>query len=435
MTDAEPIGLVDGFGLTPKILEEDLFAEGSEEEKPAASGPITVIARDFRGLANVSFSPSGVCLVAGPNGSGKSALLEIFAFLRDAFLRGIPQALCFQRGAVGLRRIEADGPPEVLLALTVGEATWELRIPVNNGSGGEFAGEVVKVGPSVRVRRSAYSPEWYLGRELRSPDREGRTCFRAAWEAKQSPALSGLVEALRGFRYHAGYALEVLRDGGAGGEDDEHLHPNGQNLFLVLRNWQTAPRRFENRFEWVLGQMRRAFPGLIDAIEFDPPVGQVVPARFVKPDSRVGLPMSRAADGMLVGLLHLTAVASASNGALIAIDEMENQLHPHAIRSILGAMRELSEERDLTILLTTHSPALMNAFREHPEQFYVMDPGQATLPVALDKLHDPDWLAHFALGDLYDRMEFGAPPGVRSAELAGFLPPGGSHDRSLVLRR
>ena len=101
MTDAEPIGLVDGFGLTPKIIEEDLFAEGSEEEKPAASGPITVIARDFRGLANVSFSPSGVCLVAGPNGSGKSALLEIFAFLRDAFLRGIPQAFAFNAAPSG----------------------------------------------------------------------------------------------------------------------------------------------------------------------------------------------------------------------------------------------------------------------------------------------------------------------------------------------
>jgi predicted ATPase len=102
MTDAEPL---------------------EEEEAPGASGPITVLAKDFRGLADVSFSPSGVCLVAGPNGSGKSSLLEIFAFLRDAFIRGIPQAVRFQRGAIGLRRIEASGPPEVLLALTVGEAT------------------------------------------------------------------------------------------------------------------------------------------------------------------------------------------------------------------------------------------------------------------------------------------------------------------------
>ena len=38
-----------------------------------------------------------------------------------------------------------------------------------------------------------------------------------------------------------------------------------------------------------------------------------------------------------------------------------------------------------------------------------MAPSQKTLPVALDSLHDPDWLAHFSLGNLYDREEFGSP--------------------------
>jgi predicted ATPase len=134
-----------------------------------------------------------------------------------------------------------------------------------------------------------------------------------------------------------------------------------------------------------------------------------VPTRFYPSASRPPLPIHRAADGLLVGLLHLTAVASAKEGAVIAIEEMEKQLHPHTIRSLLAAMREIAEERHLTILLTTHSPVLMNAFREHPEQFYVMEPGREVLPVALDQLHDLEWLAHFALGDLYDRMEFGAP--------------------------
>jgi ABC-type uncharacterized transport system ATPase subunit len=72
-------------------------------------------------------------------------------------------------------------------------------------------------------------------------------------------------------------------------------------------------------------------------------------------------------------------------------------------------MWELCEERRLTILLTTHSPVLMNAFRDHPEQLYVMEDGAEVLPVPLDKLRDPDWLAHFELGDLYERGEFGAP--------------------------
>jgi predicted ATPase len=119
--------------------------------------------------------------------------------------------------------------------------------------------------------------------------------------------------------------------------------------------------------------------------------------------------MHLASDGMLVGLLHLTAVAGASEGSVIAIDEMENQLHPHAIRSILRAMRQRAEEYNLTILLTTHSPVLMNEFKDTPEQLFVTEPGHDKFPVPLDELHAPEWLAHFSLGDLYDRLEFGAP--------------------------
>jgi predicted ATPase len=375
----------------------------------SALGPVSLIARDFRGLHRVEWTPEGVCLVAGPNGSGKTTLLDAFSFLRNAFLRGVQFAVTMQRGPAGLRRLDAVGPPEVLLGLKVGEVSWELHLSLEGGAVGDFPGETVTAaGGNVVVHRAAHSGRWYLGRERRGPDPEGRTCLRAA-EAQPSRTLEPLVDALRGFQVYGIYALETLRNGGAGAESDEHLDPTGQNLFIVLRNWKAAPRRFRDQFAWVLRQARRAFPGMIDDMEFDPPVGQVVPTRFYPSASRPPLPIHRAADGLLVGLLHLTAVASAKEGAVIAIEEMEKQLHPHTIRSLLAAMREIAEERHLTILLTTHSPVLMNAFREHPEQFYVMEPGREVLPVALDQLHDPEWLAHFALGDLYDRMEFGAP--------------------------
>jgi predicted ATPase len=238
--------------------------------------------------------------------------------------------------------------------------------------------------------------------------------LRLAWDAQSSPDLKPLVSVLEGYRYHTGYALETLRQGGKGGENDAFLSPRGENLFVVLRNWKAAPRRFSDRFSWVLDKIKRAFPGVVEDIEFDPPVGEIVPAKFFPSGERAGLPMARAADGLLVGLLHLTAVAGAEEGAIVAIDEMENQLHPHAIRSILTAMRELAEERNLTVLLTTHSPVLMNAFRDEPNRFFVTEIADRSQPIALDKLEDPEWLAHFSFGDLYERLQIGAPP--RAAE-------------------
>jgi predicted ATPase len=94
---------------------------------------------------------------------------------------------------------------------------------------------------------------------------------------------------------------------------------------------------------------------------------------------------------------------------------MENGLHPHAIRVLVRAMREIAEERDLTIILTTHSPVLMDEFRGEPEQFYVTEFGRVPSPVRLAELHDPRWLSQFSLGDMYEQLRFGAPSTKESA--------------------
>src|SRR5262249_39091154 len=189
------------------------------------------------------------------------------------------------------------------------------------------------------------------------------------------------------------------------------LHPTGKNVWNVLRNWKASPRKYRDQFRRVVDGLRDAFPDLLVDLEFDS-VGQTVVGSFYSPNAPSAddsLPLSLAADGLLVGILHLTAVAGAAEGSILAFDEMENQLHPHAIRSILKSMRAMAEERDLTILLTTHSPVVMNEFKGHEDQFYVLEAGREVLPVPLDEARDPDWLAHFSLGDLYDREDFAAP--------------------------
>lgn len=411
MFSSDAGGRVTDFIVGQSIMQEDPFAEApTDAVVPAPDGPIKLTVRDFMGLAQVDFSPEGVCLLVGPNGSGKSSLLQALAFLRDLFQWGIPNAVKFQRGLSGLKRVGADRNAEVILGIGVGDVSWEFRLPIHERSMSPFPGEIVKIGGNILLRRGSDQEDWYIETKRRgSTNAEGRTCLRDAWEMQSPRVLEPLVKTLRSYRLYGSYALDAIRNGGTGNDLDRVLEPHGANLFVVLRNWKTAPREFRHQFEWVLEHARRAFKGIIEDIEFAPPVGQVVPATFFPPGSTTGLFMSRAAEGLLVGLLHLTAVAGAEDGAIIAIEEMENFLHPHAIRAIVAAMREMAEERRLTILLTTHSPLLMNVFRDRPENVFVMEPGRETLPVRLTDLHDPDWLAHFEIGDLYDRMEFGAP--------------------------
>jgi predicted ATPase len=118
---------------------------------------------------------------------------------------------------------------------------------------------------------------------------------------------------------------------------------------------------------------------------------------------------------MLTTLLHLCAVASAPDGGMVAIDEPENSLSPFAIRQVIQTIRERAAQKDLTVLLATHSPVLLNQFKDAPEDVWVLDLDHEETPRRLTDLHDEDWLARFSLGDLYAREVVGAPGAAKSA--------------------
>jgi predicted ATPase len=106
------------------------------------------------------------------------------------------------------------------------------------------------------------------------------------------------------------------------------------------------------------------------------------------------------------------AVAGAGPGTVVSIDEFENSLHPYAIRRLVQGIREWAAKNKITVLLAGHSPALLDEFREQPEQVFVMEPWQSaevSMPIRLTDLHDREWLNHFSLGELYRHEEFGGP--------------------------
>ena len=223
--------------------------------------------------------------------------------------------------------------------------------------------------------------------------------------------LERLVTLVSELQTYPSYSLDRVRREAISWGGDTLLHPSGRNLYAVLRNWRSAPRQFSGNFEWVLRHLKLAFPDVVDNVEF-PANGTDVHGILYLRDARNeqhSLPLHRASDGVLVGLLHLTAVAGVSPGGLVALDELENQLHPHAIRVILAAIRELAEERTLTVILTTHSPVVMNTFRETPEQFFILGKNLPRQPLALTEQHDEDALLQVQPGEFYDRLDFAAP--------------------------
>jgi energy-coupling factor transporter ATP-binding protein EcfA2 len=365
----------------------------------------TLRARNFRKLEALSWSPSGVCLLAGPNGAGKTTTLDALVFLRTLFTRGHESAF-IAVGGDHFRRWNAVRDELVEFEVVVEDLRWVVRLPMSGaGLTGTFGEELYR-GSTLVLKASAFQETWYLGKESLPLD-ESRCCAKVLWDRGGSPWMAPLATLLSEIRTYD-FWLNRVREGTSREERSAFLQSNGQNLWAVLANWKQAPRRYGDSFERVMREARAAFPDLIQDIDFDRGEAFIFPPHVTDPAA--GLPPRRQADGLLTGLLQLTAIVGAKPGSVLAFDEVENQLHPHAIRLILSAMRTIAEERGLTIILTTHSPVVMNEFADQPDQLFVLQPGAESNPTALDQLKDPAWLAMFSLGELYDRMKFAAPP-------------------------
>ncbi|MFO0590213.1 MAG: AAA family ATPase [Polyangiaceae bacterium] len=371
----------------------------------------TLRARNFRAIEKLDWSPEGVCLLCGPNGAGKSTALHALRFLRTLFQFGHEAA--FQAvGGQFFRRLGTPGDEPVVFELEVGDILWKLRLPMSSqGMKGTY-GEELYHGGDLVFRCAMFDQEWSLGAE-RLPLDEVRCCAKVvtdmSLERREYEWIKPLGEVLSGIRIHDSYWLNHVQHPQQPDSRNVYLAENGRNLWSVLANWKSSPLRYKGQFEAVLSAAKKAFPELISTIEFDRGLTFLYPPGVSDPDS--GLPPSRAAEGLLTGLLHLTAVIGAKSGGIVAIDEMENQLHPHAIRSLIETMRKQAEEKNLTVILTTHSPVVLNSFRDEPEQVYVFDRSRPDLaqPAAMTDLHSEEWLAQAKLGTLYDQLAFGAP--------------------------
>jgi predicted ATPase len=362
---------------------------------------------DFRVLKDIEWSPEGVCLLAGANGSGKTTVLNALEFFRTFFLYGSEVALA---DGHAFKRLDAPLECFVKFAVEVDDIAWELHFPSSSlGPLGQ---------PMERLRRRVQghyqdifsakaNADTFAYQDQSLPREDARSCAKIVWDRGDEPWMRPLVNVLENIRTYRSYWLNQVKNIDPIRLSDSFLHGTGKNLWSVLSNWQSAPTRYRGQFEWVVNEARQAFPDVMGRIEFDRGLPYLFPPNASDPAD--GLFPVRAADGLLTGLLHLTAVAGAKSGSVIAFDEIENHLHPHAIRSLLSSMQHIAEEKDLTIILTTHSPVVMNALQAHPEQFFIIDRRFPKSPRSLLALHGEDALLQVSLGELFDQLGFAAP--------------------------
>lgn len=113
-------------------------------------------------------------------------------------------------------------------------------------------------------------------------------------------------------------------------------------------------------------------------------------------------------DGTLRVLAVGAAVLSAPEGSLIAIEEIDNGVHPSRAGMLLESIQRIAEERNLRVVLTSHNPALLDSLPDASVPHVVCcyrdpDEGDSQLIRLEDLRKYPDLVARGPLGRLMTR--------------------------------
>lgn len=380
----------------------------------------SLAARNFRGLRVAEWEiPAGLSVVVGPNGSGKSTLLRAFEFLATLTWGGVDRAIQYTGGRVGLRHFDAGDEP-IEFSMRLGDLEWKVVLPFSGPSTDALFQEEIRWKGTAQMSYAAGSIRGTLldAQEDRKPGESQLLRYaNALGKNTESNAILFLVQYrllqwLEPSKYWSSrtYDLARLRRSGSPSDSDTTLSADGTNVWSVLRNWRDK-RETRARYDFVIAGMRDAFAAHFEDLDFEF-TAQQVSGRVYVPGRKESLPFHLFSDGWMTGLLHLSAIASTRSQGLFILDEPENSLHPHAIRSIFRSMSAWAEKEGLTGVFATHSPVVLNQLKDRGRVF-VIEPGLAQTPTPLDEHPNAEWLSHFSVGDAYANEEVGAP---RAAE-------------------
>ncbi|SLM31931.1 ATPase [Desulfamplus magnetovallimortis] len=375
--------------------------------------------QNYRALRSVTLNKlTPMTVLLGPNGSGKSTVFDVFSFLSECFQFGLRHAWdrrgrCKELKSRGvddpivfeLRYREALKTPIITYHLAIDEGLkgpevveewlqWRRGsngkpfrfLDFHKGMGQAVSGEV----PDVDDLRKESN--------LRSAD---LIAVNTLGQLSEHPRIAALREFITDW-YVSYLSIDQTKNQPEAGLQ-ERLNKNGDNLANVI---QYLKEQHPNRLEKIVEALRKRIPRLerVDAVPM--PDGrlllQIKDAPFKKPV------LSRfASDGTMKMLAYLTVLHDPEPPKFIGIEEPENFFHPRLLPELAEECRAASETSQL--LITSHSPFLINAMRAEEVRVLYRDEDGFTRTVKASDIHGiPEMLqAGASMGHLWMEGHFG----------------------------
>ncbi len=341
-----------------------------------------------------------ITVLVGANNSGKSNVISLLSLLGSSATTGdFPGAIARLGGAES--------------AITRGRTPDALRITVTFADGDTRAR--YELGLTELEDISYNAP----GGQSGSASRQGGTFPMPGGGTIHGPIGAGLR--FWGLQPNAPRAISALHSTLSGVTARDFSVPSLREPSVARAGAQLEPDG--RNLGAVLDDLT---PELRDAVERDvrasaTEISHVLARNALEPGKKVVAVQERngnlfTASDMSDGLLLLIAltVSSALAGkrpSVLAIEEPERGIHPRRLRDLLDVLKSVAK-RGTQVVLTTHSPQLLDEFRDQPESVLILDRDDAGTHVTrlLDRQEWATELQGKPLGEIWYSGILGGVP-------------------------
>ncbi len=375
----------------------------------------------YKSLRDVTLTMRPLRILIGPNAAGKSNVVDSLRLLSEAVHSDIETAVARRGGTKTVAFLGSPAKefslsidywvPDFLSAVADRGMRYSLRVAEQGGIPG-VASEELRGLEGDEKAGVWFHAAWGKGEALRHPALMSRDPFNTGDPSVLAVKALGFVEtyprilALRTFieswqflAVDLARVREPRRD-----ERASTLLPDASNLANVLRTIQGT-----DAYLGILDDLRSLLEDVTD-VSTDLDRGRVLLLLRERPfaDPVEALALS---DGTLRLLAIFTALGTMPEHSLLCIEEPEHGLHPSLFGPLVDAIRErCPEDGTRQVLLTTHSPDLVDAAEPGDVVTVERDEQGATVLTEIDGPDLRKWLEDFRLGELWRMRQIGGVP-------------------------
>jgi predicted ATPase len=311
---------------------------------------------NFKVLRSAKLRLSQCTLIVGPNGSGKSTALAPLRFLTE----GIPS---YEKARSASTPEGKPASVRIISGPAVGAFTFSRTSGSTRSFGGSNSDLLVRDLQAARI--FSFDPNAI---------------------ARSVPLTPGAQLQNDGLGFPA--VLDRLRDG------------------------------YPERFEALNRELHRWMPEF-DRVLFETPAQGQRAIVLRTSSTQHAIPAADLSQGTLLSLALLTLVHLPSPPPIVALEEPDRGIHPRLLQEIRDALYRLSypdsvgEKRSpVQVIVTTHSPYLLDLFRDHPEDIVIAQKSEsgATFQQLSERKDLDEILRNAHLGDVWYSGVLGGVP-------------------------